>query len=178
MKIVTAARLDPSPENLYSLDLPSEVLNPDILLTTAKRQTRTPRNMFKRTGYRKARFWPRLEGNRFWSRPPIRTPPPITSTPSTLPPRFSSSFGVDRDHTLVGPLWEGSTRAEDAQGTPNQSHISPSIRVYEGRHSRPFGLLPGESPLPRPCLRSPNLVLTIFSLLRVLGSWSGFGGVG
>ena len=23
------------------------------------------------------------------------------------------------------------TRAEDAQGTPNQSHTSPSIRVYE-----------------------------------------------
>ena len=25
----------------------------------------------------------------------------------------------------------GTTRAEDAQGTPTQSHISPSIRVYE-----------------------------------------------
>jgi len=25
----------------------------------------------------------------------------------------------------------GATRAEDAQGTPTQSHISPSILVYE-----------------------------------------------
>jgi len=28
-------------------------------------------------------------------------------------------------------IWEGTTRAEDAQGTPTQSHISPSILVYE-----------------------------------------------
>ena len=34
---------------------------------------------------------------------------------------------------LSGPLvsGRGSTRAEDAQGTPTQSHISPSILVYE-----------------------------------------------
>ena len=30
-----------------------------------------------------------------------------------------------------GGLWEGTTRAEDAQGIPTQSHISPSILVYE-----------------------------------------------
>ena len=28
----------------------------------------------------------------------------------------------------------GSARAEDAQGTPTQSHISPSLLVYEGKH--------------------------------------------
>ena len=28
-------------------------------------------------------------------------------------------------------LWEGTTRAEDAQGTPTQSHISPNILVYQ-----------------------------------------------
>ena len=33
--------------------------------------------------------------------------------------------------TLVRPLWEGTTRAEDAQGTPTQSHLSPSILVCE-----------------------------------------------
>ena len=32
-------------------------------------------------------------------------------------------------------LWEGTTRAEDAQGTPTQSHISPSIQVYEDKSS-------------------------------------------
>jgi len=31
----------------------------------------------------------------------------------------------------------GTTRAEDAQGTPTQSHISPSILVYENEKSRP-----------------------------------------
>ena len=30
-----------------------------------------------------------------------------------------------------GGLWEGTTRADDAQGTPTQSHISPRILVYE-----------------------------------------------
>ena len=28
----------------------------------------------------------------------------------------------------------GTTRAEDAQGTPTQSHVSPSILVYEDKH--------------------------------------------
>ena len=28
-------------------------------------------------------------------------------------------------------LWEGTTRAEDAPVTPNQSHVSPNILVYE-----------------------------------------------
>ena len=32
---------------------------------------------------------------------------------------------------MVGWLDGGTTRAEDAQGTPTQSHLSPSILVYE-----------------------------------------------
>jgi len=32
---------------------------------------------------------------------------------------------------LTGFSGRGTTRAEDAQGTPSQSHISPSILVYE-----------------------------------------------
>ena len=30
----------------------------------------------------------------------------------------------------------GAVRAEDAQGTPAQSHISPSILVYEEKHGQ------------------------------------------
>ena len=40
--------------------------------------------------------------------------------------------------TSTGARGRGTTRAEDAQGTPTQSHISPSILVYEkkqGTHS-------------------------------------------
>ena len=37
----------------------------------------------------------------------------------------------------VDPLIQsGTARAEDAQGTPAQSHISPSLRVYEDNWSR------------------------------------------
>ena len=32
---------------------------------------------------------------------------------------------------MLDPSGRGTTRAENAQGTPNQSHISPSILVYE-----------------------------------------------
>ena len=37
-------------------------------------------------------------------------------------------------HELSG---RGTTRAEDAQGTPAQSHISPSILGYEDKHQEP-----------------------------------------
>ena len=37
---------------------------------------------------------------------------------------------VVMDSGLLG----GTTRAEDAHGTPAQSHISPSILVYEDKH--------------------------------------------
>ena len=32
---------------------------------------------------------------------------------------------------LIDSLWEGTTRAEDARGTPTQNHISPNIPVYD-----------------------------------------------
>ena len=46
---------------------------------------------------------------------------------------------IGDDRLRVGWLnsWDlsgrGTTRAEDAQGTPTQSHISPSILVYEDK---------------------------------------------
>jgi len=40
------------------------------------------------------------------------------------------------DSGLVGWLGRGAARAEDARGTPTQSHISPSILVYEERSIR------------------------------------------
>jgi len=48
------------------------------------------------------------------------------------------------DSGLVGS-GRGTTRAEDAQGTPTQSHISPSILVYEenpGNRQEPRGTGP------------------------------------
>ena len=58
-----------------------------------------------------------------------------------LPLCSEMESGVDWDDRLRvgighlrvdrGGLWEGTTRAEDAQGTPTQSRISPSILVYE-----------------------------------------------
>ena len=36
-----------------------------------------------------------------------------------------------REYGDVDP-GRGTTRAEDARGTPTQSHVSPSILVYEG----------------------------------------------
>ena len=35
----------------------------------------------------------------------------------------------------------GAARAEDAQGTPTQSHISPNILVYEEKQRRGLSLL-------------------------------------
>ena len=46
----------------------------------------------------------------------------------------SGSLSMNSDRLRVGWLnlsARGATRAEDAQGTPTQSHISPSILVYE-----------------------------------------------
>jgi len=39
------------------------------------------------------------------------------------------------DSGLVGSSGRGAARAEDAQGTPTQSHTSPSILVYEDDNS-------------------------------------------
>ena len=41
-------------------------------------------------------------------------------------PRWKARLAI-----LRGGSGRGTTRAEDAQGTPTQSHISPSILVYE-----------------------------------------------
>ena len=51
---------------------------------------------------------------------------------------FGSRVGAEVQGTGAGPpgsipgiYGRGAARAEDAQGTPTQSHISPSILVYE-----------------------------------------------
>ena len=49
-----------------------------------------------------------------------------------------------RDRLWVGWLngsGRGTARAEDAQGTPTQSHISPSILVYEDTNRERAGFL-------------------------------------
>ena len=43
-----------------------------------------------------------------------------------------STYACDRLRIVTG---RGATRAKDAQGTPTQSHISPSILVYEGKRA-------------------------------------------
>ena len=46
--------------------------------------------------------------------------------------------GVERE--VVDSGLEGTTRVEDAQGTPTQRHVSPSILVYEEKHNAfPWG---------------------------------------
>jgi len=50
---------------------------------------------------------------------------------------FSGHF---QNHFGNGWLWEGTTRAEDAQGTPTQSHVSPSILVYEDQSGAGSGV--------------------------------------
>ena len=49
-------------------------------------------------------------------------------------------------HSLIDS-GRGATRAEDAQGTPTQSHISPSILVYENEEKNPLALTPLEARL-------------------------------
>ena len=58
--------------------------------------------------------------------------PPKTETLSHFP-RNRGAFKTVIDSGLVGStdFGRGTVRAEDAQGTPTQSHISPSILVYE-----------------------------------------------
>jgi len=56
-------------------------------------------------------------------------------------PGFLHFQGTFVDRLRVGWLngfWQGTTRAEDAQGTPTQSHISPSILVYEDKTIKLF----------------------------------------
>ena len=51
------------------------------------------------------------------------------------------------DSGLVGSkkLGRGAARAEDAQGTPTQSHIPPSILVYEDELLPPHSFCPHEA---------------------------------
>ena len=46
-------------------------------------------------------------------------------------PRLSRTASYPRKTVDRLSGGRGTTRAEDAQGTPDQSHISPSILVYE-----------------------------------------------
>jgi len=63
----------------------------------------------------------------------------ILARPRNHTASYQAIFQWDIDHRCVAwytqgwlTLWGGTTRAEDAQGTPSQSHILPSILVYEG----------------------------------------------
>jgi hypothetical protein len=51
----------------------------------------------------------------------------------------------------------GTTRAEDAQGTPTQSHISPSILAYEDYENVKRGLFKDAPGAQRPCLTPREL---------------------
>ena len=69
---------------------------------------------FSLLGVRSARFPPKVDG--------------------VVPRTQNVNLRIVYDRLRVGWLNEfgrGAARAEDAQGTPTQSHISPSILVYE-----------------------------------------------
>ena len=51
---------------------------------------------------------------------------------------IANTFAVVID-SLVESLSQGTTSAEDAQGTPTQGHISPSVLVYEDKKGWRFG---------------------------------------
>ena len=59
---------------------------------------------------------------------PFANPPASGNTTAPIPTDLERMLGDDRPRVGSG---RGTTRAEDAQGTPTQSHISPSILVYE-----------------------------------------------
>ena len=50
---------------------------------------------------------------------------------------------IHRGVSLSTISGRGTRRAEDAQGTPTQTHVSPSILVYEGYRTGYVGLLQG-----------------------------------
>ena len=63
-------------------------------------------------------------------------PKPQTLTPGADVLELLSTYMYTytlRYHSIVDRLRVGTTRAEDAQGTPTQSHISPRILVYEDK---------------------------------------------
>jgi len=55
----------------------------------------------------------------------------LVPTPVSLRDPYWFLRGKDVDRLRVGFSGRGTARAEDAQGTPAQSHISPSMLVYE-----------------------------------------------
>ena len=67
----------------------------------------------------------------------------------------------------------GTTGAEDAQGTPTQSHISPSIPVYEEKKAvgHAFGGYPPDPTKPGSNLTTPHS--DIRTLLVASGVWDG-----
>ena len=58
----------------------------------------------------------------------------VSSLRNKLPLDAGARLGLSLDLSERGTM-----RAEDAQGTPTQSHISPSILVYEGKNSSALG---------------------------------------
>ena len=72
---------------------------------------------------------------------------------------FSRQLGWAKP--LLKRIGRGTTRAEDAQGQPTQSHISPSILIYEDNSTDHFGSVavahaPAHLPV---CLRREMLLL-------------------
>jgi len=89
-------------------------------------------------------------------------------TQVTLPPSAAQRFGTqqvshDRNMVMTFPFSRlidserGAARAEDAQGTPTQSHISPSILVYDEKEKNvQFVLFSLGSGFPRASRASPQ----------------------
>ena len=96
--------------------------------------------------------WPGPQHTHKFACLPQQPLPPATS----LPPRSKSHSRFPYPRGFYDSR-RGSARAEDARGTPTQSHISPSIQVYEENQSE-RARLGRFSPLtPRPrCRRQPR----------------------
>ena len=77
------------------------------------------------------------EAGRDRSTPFASCPPSCRSSrPGSCPglrPKHAPRTPVDRLRVGCG---RGAARAEDAQGTPTQSHVPPSILVYEDKRER------------------------------------------
>ena len=91
-------------------------------------------------------WWPQRGGGGSCARSTPVTSPPLKSFTQTEPETVSCAHNLsssgENDHVLffITPRdrpragWLNrmdTTRVEDAQGTPTQSHIAPSVRVYE-----------------------------------------------
>ena len=69
---------------------------------------------------------------------PVRPPPPpeLSPTHATPPSSFDTPESRFRLFAAIDS-GRGTTRAEDAQGTPTQSHIPAGLLVYEDNRPRP-----------------------------------------